>query len=438
VFVLGFEGQAGRALPAEIRVDYESEALTLLRMDTGEPVGSDPIRLAPNESVTFGFEVATDADTSESFVETITYRATVPNSEIDIEFDSGSREVRIVTRLDPSAINETSDPDLTDPPTAIINRTSGDGEAYANEINVTDVRAVGADEVIEVGETVSVSGERSLVDTSYAVDVDRRLVSLFDIPADETEADQPATVRIPVDEAEFNGTDPANATVARRTGEDWQPLPTTVESREDGQVILRARTPGFSVFGVFARAQTAYTWETEDGRTAEGATADFQFDEPGLHRVNLTVTDSFGRSDTSTYRVLVNDRPSVDIEPDEIPANETVRLRADVTNLVGNESITWRFADGSTATGSEIEGRFDRGEVVNVTVEDEFGATGTDETVVGLRASNPILDAFQWRLGFGGRITVVVVLAVLIVGVARRVIGGWYYREERERERGRT
>ena len=437
VFVLGFEGRPGSTAPADIQIDYESEALTILRMDTGRPIGSEPIRFEPNESITLGFEVEADSDTPESFVETVTYRATFPDAA-ELDFDTGPSETRIITRLDPSELNETDDPSLTDPPRAIINRTTGDGPAFANEMNATDVRAKSAAEVIQVGETVSVSGERSLVDTSYAVDDDRRLVALFDIPTNGIESDRAATIDFPplaVDA--LNGTDPSRVTVARRTGGDWQTLPTSVANREDGEVVFQTRTPGFSVFGVFAEPRTTYTWETDDGRTTESRTANFRFEEPGLHRINLTVTDAFGQSNTSTYRVLVNDRPSVDIVPQDIPPNETVRLRADVTNEVGNETITWRFADGSSATGAEVERRFERGEVVNVTVEDEFGATGTEEVVVG-ETTTQALNVFQWQLGFGGRVLVVVVVAVLILAGLWWLIARRYYREERTRDRSRA
>ncbi|MFB6227310.1 MAG: hypothetical protein ABEH88_01785 [Halobacteriales archaeon] len=441
VFRMGFKGRAASGLPANVSIEYDRDNLTILRMDTGEPVGTGNITLEPDESITLGFKLGGDLPETDSFVEPVTYRASVPDSIIEISFDSGGNESRTVTILDPSeALDETSDPNLTAPPRAIINRTSGEGETSANEIdeNVTDIPAQGIDELVQVGETISLSGSRSRVDTSFAVDVERRLVSLFDVPASEDEEDQPATVRIPIDVDRFNGTDPSNATLARRTGGNWQPLPTVVDESADegvsGRVILRARTPGFSVFGVFAQAETTYTWEHQ-GETIEGRTAEFQFDEPGLHPINLTITDAFGRSNTTTYRVLANDPPSVEIEPQEIPANESVRVRADVTNLVGDETITWRFENGSTTTGSEIERTFEQGEVVNVTVEDQFGAVGTDEVVVGASVS-PILNVFQWQLGFEGRIAVVLVLSILVIVGIRWVIAERYYRsDERDEDR---
>jgi hypothetical protein len=258
-------------------------------------------------------------------------------------------------------------------------------------------------------------------------------VSLFDIPVSEAEANESATINVPLDAEQFNGTDPSEATLARLTDDDWQSLPTTVNESADegvpGRVVLQARTPGFSVFGVFAQAETTYLWES-DGETTEGRTASFSFDEPGMHRINLTITDAFGQSNTTTYRVLANDPPSVDIEPEVLPVNETIRLRADVTNVVGEETITWRFEDGTTATGQEINRSFERDEIANVTVEDEFGATGTDEAVAGLQGANPILNVFQWQLGFEGRIAVVLVLSILIIGIIRWVIAERYYRSE--------
>jgi PGF-pre-PGF domain-containing protein len=436
VFELGFEGRTASDLPANITIEYDSDRITILRMDTDEPVGSETIMLEPNESITLGFEIGGDLPDGGSFVEPVTYRATVPNSIIEIRFDTGGDDDRTVSIIDPSEdFDETSDPNLTVPPRAIINRTTGDGSAFANEItsNRTEFEGVTADAVIQTGETISLSGSRSLVDTSYAIDINRRLVSLFDIPVSEAEANESATINVPLDAEQFNGTDPSEATLARLTDDDWQSLPTTVNESADegvpGRVVLQARTPGFSVFGVFAQAETTYLWES-DGETTEGRTASFSFDEPGMHRINLTITDAFGQSNTTTYRVLANDPPSVDIEPEVLPVNETIRLRADVTNVVGEETITWRFEDGTTATGQEINRSFERDEIANVTVEDEFGATGTDEAVAGLQGANPILNVFQWQLGFEGRIAVVLVLSILIIGIIRWVIAERYYRSE--------
>ena len=287
------------------------------------------------------------------------------------------------------------------------------------------------------------------MNTSYAVDGDRRLVKLVDIPVPPDREEAPATVRIRVAEERFADTDPADARLGRRTEGGWNLLPTTVVGREDGDVILRARTPGFSVFGVFADNDVAFTWRTGN-RTIGGETADVRFDDPGIHRVNLTITDSFGLSNTTTYRVIANDRPTVEIERADggaidglLPPNETITLRANVTDAVGTATVTWAFADGSTATGRTVERVFERGaHVVSVTAEDEFGATGTDEATLAVgvdpERADARLDVIQWTLGFEGRIVLVAILAALALAGLRWLLARRYGREERNRDRTRA
>jgi len=374
---------------------------------------------------------------------------------VDIEFDDGTGLSQNVSELDPTyldaVLGERNDRNVTAPPVAVINRTTGSGPAFSNERNERDARLGGrnADALIDVGETVSLSGARSLVNTSYAIDSERRLVKLVDIPVPPDREEAPASVRLRVAEERFADTDPADARLGRRTRGGWNLLPTTVVGREGGDVILRARTPGFSLFGVFADNDVAYTWRTGN-RTIEGETADVRFDDPGRHLVNLTITDSFGLSDTTTYRVIANDRPTVDIERADggpidgrLPPNESITLRANVTDEVGNATVTWRFADGSTAMGRTVERSFDRGaRVVSATAEDEFGATSTDEATLAVGVdpdrADPRLDVIQWTLGFEGRIVLVAITAVLALAGLRWLLARRYDREERSRDRTRA
>jgi len=417
---------------------------------------ADNLTLAPGERLTAGLAIdSTGREAGERLLSSIRLHARYNESEVrtddgtrvDIEFDDDTGLTQNVSELDPSYLDdvpgERNDRNLTAPPRAVINRTTGDGPDFANEMNERDPRARGADGFTVVGETISLSGSRSLVNTSYAVDSERRLVKLADVPVPEEREEAPATIRFRVAEDRLGDSNVSKARVGRRTDGGWQLLPTTVVGREDGEVILRARTPGFSVFGVFADNEMTYTWETGN-RTVVGPTADFNFSRPGYHRVNLTVTDSFGLSDTTTYRVLANDRPTVEIErPEDIQPNETIQLRANVTDEVGNTTITWEFADGSTATGRTVERAFERGEhVVSVTVEDEFNATGSEEATLAVGVdpggSEPSLDVVRWTLGFEGRIVVVAVLAVLLLAGLRRLLVRRYGREERSRSRTRA
>ena len=80
VFELGYAGREGSDDPAEVWVEHESDILTLLRMDTGEPIEreEDAVTLEAGESVLMGFIAESDQEV-ESVLEQVTYRTNVPD-----------------------------------------------------------------------------------------------------------------------------------------------------------------------------------------------------------------------------------------------------------------------------------------------------------------------------------------------------------------------
>jgi hypothetical protein len=413
------------------------------------------VTLAPGDTREVGLSIdGTGREAGDQLLSTVQLHARYDESEVynegstmvEIGFDDGTDLSQNVTELDPGylddVVGEPSDPDLTAPPKAVINRTTGEGLAFSNELSDAELDGWNADAVVRVGENVSLSGSRSLLNTSYAVDSDRRLVSLLDIPVPEGREETPATIRVPIDPDRLGSTNASQARLARLTDDGWQLLETAVVDRGGSEMTLQARTPGFSIFGVFAEDGATYTWE-RGNRTITDRTAEFNLTEPGLEEVNLTITDAFGQTDTTTYRILANDRPAVEVErPEEITPNESVTLRANVTDEVGNATVTWQFADGSTALGRTVERTFDRGEHdVTVSVEDELGANVSAETTlfVGVAPDQggPGLDVVQWTLGFEGRIVAVVLVSVLVLAGLRWLLARRYYREDRTRTRSR-
>ncbi|PSQ39855.1 hypothetical protein BRD07_08315 [Halobacteriales archaeon QS_9_68_42] len=271
--------------------------------------------------------------------------------------------------------------------------------------------------VTERGEGVTLAGSRSYIRTSEAIDRQRRAAAIVDITPPGELHDRPGTVRIRVDRERFPETDPTGARIARLTPEGWQLLPTSVVEADDESVLIEARTYGFSVFTVFAENQVEYEWTLPDGTTVSGERLRTSFEEPGVRNVTLTVTDAAGRSDDATKQVIVNDEPSVGIEgASNAAAGEATTLRANVTDEVGNATVTWTLPDGTEMTGRTVTGEFDAGDRVRVTVEDEFGATGRAETTISagglarpaaaLRATGPPIP-----------VLVTVVLALLATGL---------------------
>jgi PKD repeat protein len=138
---------------------------------------------------------------------------------------------------------------------------------------------------------------------------------------------------------------------------------------------------------------TAYEWDFDaDGVTdARGETATHTFGTVGNRTVMLRVIDDAGATAEVARHVLVNDRPNVSYTgPSEVPADTAVTLTAAVTDEVGSSTVTWRFPDGTSATGTTVTHTFDPGrQTVTVTAEDEYGARSAREVTLTVRAPSP-------------------------------------------------
>lgn len=306
------------------------------------------------------------------------------------------------------------------PPTAVIDPTNASGGAVAAE--PPRIRAAGDEAVVQVDQPVVLSGAHSLLGSMRSVDPERRLVRAVDITPPSDYDGGPAIVRITVDESAFEETGLAGARIARRTSEGWQLLPTTIVERSGGEVVLEARTPGMSVFAVFATTSVQYAWEV-DNETVSATELRRSWETPGIRTVTLTVRDAFGRTDTATHRVLVNDQPSVTIDaPSNISAGQSTTLRANVTDEFGNATVTWSFPDGSQQTGEVVEHTFESGtRTVQVTAEDEYGGIGTAEATFEVTPAGPTRPLFE-RLpaglpeGLGVAAIVALSLLILVLG----------------------
>ncbi|PSQ14283.1 hypothetical protein BRD02_09910 [Halobacteriales archaeon QS_8_69_73] len=324
----------------------------------------------------------------------------------DGEADVGPGDVAV------SELEELPENGATGGPDAAIDR----GQPLLSEDDgVTVVK--GSTIVAEAGRQVTLTGARSHARTAEAVDSQRRVAAVVDIAPPPELRDRAATVQVRIDREEFPGSDPTGARVARLTPEGWQLLPTEVTEANDESALVKARTYGFGVFTVFAANQVDYEWTLPDGTTVSDGHLRTTFEESGVRNVTLTVTDSAGRSDDATKQVIVNDEPSVGIEgASDATAGEMTTLRANVTDEIGNVTVTWTLPDGTETTGRTVTDEFDAGDRIGVTVEDEFGATGRAETTISagglarpaaaLRATGPPIPAL-----------LAVVLALLATGL---------------------
>ena len=390
------------------------------------PVGEEPA--TPTETPT---ATPTETPRDRSDEETETPAPIESDEDVEVTFFDATDVPVSVREVGVEDIERAGGEDDTRGPRAVIDHTHGDRAVFEAACPCADdprLRAVGAQALVEVDEEITLSAARSLVGSMRSVDPERRIVRAVDIQVPEGREDSPATVRMRVDEGRFEATGLARPRIARKTDDGWQMLPTKVVGRDGGELILEARTPGFSVFAVFATNGVEYVWRV-DGEEIAADELRHEWQTPGLHNVSLTVRDAFGRTDTATYTVLVNDPPSVAIDVVASPVEgRTTTLRANVENEVGNVTVSWLFPDGTRKTGVEVEHAFDPGEgTVRVEVEDEFGATGSAErsiTASPVGRSEPLVDRIAGELPTGARLGVVALLSVVLALLLRRLSGG--------------
>ena len=145
--------------------------------------------------------------------------------------------------------------------------------------------------------------------------------------------------------------------------------------------------------------QLTYSWQFDDGTTAEGQTVARTYPDNDTYSGSVTVTDLYGGSDTQTFEVKVNNatpivNAGVDVTIDE---GSSVELSGSYSDTGANDThtITWDFGDGSTADTSEASHVYtDDGEyTATYTVTDNDGAVGSDTVEVTVNNVAPIIES---------------------------------------------
>jgi hypothetical protein len=376
---------------------------------------STPRTLHPGESLSVGFIVDSHGDTPNTGTFTVTVVETDKETTDDDDTDDSSTGDETTDSTETPENTTETDTDVDDvtvifdgegidanesinvtvrdslpddgppgDPTAIIEPASLlSGEA--DGVVTTRSSAV----VVAEGEPVTLTGTRSYIRTATAIATEPKPAAIVSITPPRELRAQPATVQIRVARDAFTETDPTEARIARHTAKGWQLLPTQVSQTTEETVVLEARTYGFSVFTVFPENQVAYQWTLPNGTTVAGDDLRTAFEKPGRYNVTLTVTDADGRSNRTQQGILVNDDPSVTIHgADNTTSGKKTTLHANVTNEIGNVTVTWTVPGGQTVVGDSLTRDFDPGATVRVSVEDEFGATDSAKVTIGAGADS--------------------------------------------------
>ncbi|WP_280538211.1 PKD domain-containing protein, partial [Halopenitus sp. POP-27] len=386
--------------PPEPHTAYRRQRLLAISDSVGGVPDEDPTETAPDEN---GEQTEPDEEgegeseadaPGEDVIDSETGVAVEFEDESDDttgEGDEGSESdadtgvtVRELSNEDLDAIDATA---RDGNPRAVISTAEDeDGDGVDDESDGSEGDAIDLEKgtiVTNAGEPTELSGERSTISASSGIAEQDRIVRAVDIDPSDGRRDRPATVRLRVDRDQFGDADPSGATLGHRTENGWELLDTTVTETTEDAVVVEARTRGFSPFAVFVDPDVTYEWTLPDGTTRSGRTLEYTFAEPGQYDVGLTVRDALGRESSTTRTVIANDVPTAEVSAEYDRAAEMATLTADVENEVGDATVTWTFADGTTKTGETVTQSLAPGEhVVDVRVADEYGAaTETTERI---------------------------------------------------------
>jgi PKD repeat protein len=139
------------------------------------------------------------------------------------------------------------------------------------------------------------------------------------------------------------------------------------------------------------RTLTRYDWTFGDGSTGVGVTESHRYSRAGVFSVTLTVTDSAGKTGTSTKTITVgnNIAPTANftVSPSTITVGQVAFFDGSVSTATPGRTIVryeWNFGDNVPVEGVRQERVFSRAGTytVTLTVTDSNGATNTKTTTV--------------------------------------------------------
>jgi PKD repeat protein len=139
-----------------------------------------------------------------------------------------------------------------------------------------------------------------------------------------------------------------------------------------------------------------WTWDFDDGNIGYGEQVTHQYDDDGSYDVQLTVEDDDGATDTDTQTVSVsNTAPVADFtyEPSNPVTTDLIYFNSTSTDSDGTiVNWTWDFDDGNVGYGEQVTHQYDDDGSydVQLTVEDDDGATDTDTQTVNVDNIPPV------------------------------------------------
>ena len=151
---------------------------------------------------------------------------------------------------------------------------------------------------------------------------------------------------------------------------------------------------------------TSYNWEFGDGNTSNEADPSHEFQEPGMYKVTLTVSDAEGLESTNQLDITVNQpnaapqaAATADIYSGEAPlmVNFTGSASIDDTGIT---SYDWEFGDGNTSNEANPSHEFQEPGLYMVTlaVSDTEGLESQITIEIDVLEKNEALAQFEFEV----------------------------------------
>lgn len=149
----------------------------------------------------------------------------------------------------------------------------------------------------------------------------------------------------------------------------------------------------------------SYQWSFGDGATGTGQLVTHRYATEGAKSVTLTVTDTFGRSASTTKVVTVgasaDPKAEFEYSPTAPQAGQTIYFTAAKSTAAPGRRIVsydWDFGSGRTGSGMTVEKRYDTPGTykVTLTVTDDAGKKGVTSKDVAVSSAGAMTADFTF------------------------------------------
>ena len=179
-------------------------------------------------------------------------------------------------------------------PTGAVSASLEDGETSVGlDDDVSQFRVAFSDDAASGSITVEALDERP---DSVAANPEATEIAFVDVNVPSSLEDAEASLRLTVSADAIGDADPSSLVVYHYDGA-WTPLETTVASTGDGEVVLEATTPGFSLFAIGSVAQR--TTPDEGTRTPAEPGSDASTPTTSAETPSASVTDTAAPTSTA-------------------------------------------------------------------------------------------------------------------------------------------